>query len=180
MKISCAITIIIVALTCMSIGVSSAIESNSVLRRRDTNEERHLQTASGVVTKLVLINARTQTAITDLTFGQVVNVAALFGTDLPELNVNAVVEGSVGSVRFDLNAKRGYRNEGAAPYAFCGDTKRKFNVCPELRFGTYNVTATPTTNGIRGSSVKVQFTVISSGAPVHAPVKAPIAVPLPA
>ena len=179
MKASGASTILIAAVASLLLGVASADERNSVLRRRDTNAERDLQT-SGVVTKLALINARTNTAIIDLSNGQVINVAALFGTGTPELNINAVVSGSVGRVRFGYNENPRFRSESAVPYAFCGDTQRKFNVCPQLGYGTHTVTATPITDGIHGSPVKVTFTILNSSVPARSPVKAPIAVPLPA
>jgi hypothetical protein len=178
MKVSCISTVFIAAIVWLLFEVSNASESNSGLRQRDTNEGRYLQTASGNVTKLVLINARTNTAITDLSFGQVINVARLFGTGTPELNINAVVSGPVGSVRFGYNQNPRFQIEGATPYAFCGDTKRKFNACPQLGYGTHTVTATSITNGIKGSPIKVLFTIVTSGAPVPAPVTAPVKVPI--
>ena len=181
MKKSCTKTILfIAAVACLRVGASSADESDSVLRRRDTKEERYLQTPSGVVNKLVLINARTNTAITALSFGQVINVASLVGTDgsAPQLNINATVSGSIGSVRFGFNNNPGFRNEAVAPYALCGNTQRKFNVCPQLGNGTHTVTATPMTNGIKGVPVRVMFTIINTNAPVPSPVKLPISAPV--
>ena len=172
--------IIVAIVTWLFVGVSSINEVNAALRRRDNNEERYLQAPPGVVTKLVLINARTNTAITDLSNGQIINVASLFGTGTPELNINAIVSGSVQSIRFGYNENPRFRSEAAPPFAFCGDTQRKFNVCPQLGYGTHTVTATPTTNGVKGSPVKVMFTIVTNSAPVHSPVKAPVTVPLPA
>ena len=161
MKASNAATIAVATVIWFFVTRSSASESNAALRRRDTAEDRNLQTA-GIVNKLVLINARTNTAITDLVDGQIIKITTPFGTSSPELNINAAVSGLIGSVRFGFNANPRFRNEAAAPYAFCGDTQRKFNVCPQLGYGTYTVTATPYTNRVKGVPVKVTFTIVAA------------------
>lgn len=173
MKVTNAATIAVATVIWFFVVVSGTNESNAVLRRRDTTDERNLQTTDGVVTKLVLINARTNTPITDLVNGQIIKFATLFGSSAPELNINAIVSGSISSVRFGFDNNPRFRNEAAAPYAFCGDTQRKFDVCPQLGYGTYTVTATPITNLVKGVPMKVTFTIVGNSAPALPPVNVP-------
>ena len=180
-------TFLVATLVLFFLVASSAHASNAVRRRQDTSEERSLQAAGGVVSKLELINTETArpTVITDLTFGQVIDVAAQFGTEIPQLNINAVISGSVTSVRFGYNETARFSHEYVAPFAFCGDVRgareRIFLYCRQLGYGTHTVTATPITNGTVGPTVKVVFTVINSNlAPVRSPVTIPVALPVPA
>ena len=122
---------------------------SSQLRRRDV-----------VVTRLELINAKTDKKISDLFFGQYVNVSSIVGLTGPEFNINAVVDGSVDFVRFGYNSNLRYKSEGSAPYAFCGNTgRRNFLNCTVLGYGTHFVTAQAITNRTPGPLVQVTFTI---------------------
>jgi hypothetical protein len=173
-----AATLLYVAAFWLLVSISSVTgSSTTTLRRRETTEERSLQTR-GVVTKLVLINARDSTPITDITNGQVINVSGLFGSATPDLSIDAIVTGPVDSVQFGLNNNTKFSVERKAPYSICGNTGTKSNRCTEFGYGTYTVTATPSTNGVVGTSVKVTFTTSNSSAPVAVPMKAPVVAPI--
>jgi hypothetical protein len=152
---------------------SNSDEKTGTTLRHQTKKERKLQ--ANIVTKLELINAKIDAKITDLVDGQIININNIFGSSSPELSVNAVVSGPVGSIRFGYNNTERFKSENALPYALCGDTAQKdFNACSVLGYGTHTVSATPITNGIIGPTKKVTFTISRTiNVPLPTPVKVP-------
>jgi hypothetical protein len=135
------------------------IQTGSSLEDNQRNPKQ-LRRRNVVVTRLELINAKTDTKISDLFFGQYVNVSRISGLTGPEFNINAVVDGPVDFVRFGYNANLRYKNEGAAPYAFCGNTgRRNFLNCTVLGYGTHFVTAQAISNRTPGPLIQVTFTI---------------------
>jgi hypothetical protein len=126
----------------------------------DTKNSSQLRRRNAAVTRLELINAKTDKKISDLFFGQYVNVSSITGLTGPEFNINAVVDGSVDFVRFGYNNNLRYNSEGAVPYAFCGNTgRRNFLNCSVLGYGTHFVTAQAIANMTPGPLVQVTFTI---------------------
>lgn len=79
------------------------------------------------------------------------------------LNIRANVNGSAGSVVFDLDGQSGYRTESTAPFALAGDTSGDYNAwTPSL--GNHSVTATPFSGsggtGSAGTPLTVSFSVV--------------------
>ena len=126
----------------------------------DTSNPSQLRRRNVVVTRLELINAKTDKKISDLFYGQYVNVSSISGLTGPEFNINAVVNGPVDFVRFGYNNNLRYKSEGSAPYAFCGNMgARNFFNCTVLGYGTHFVTAQAITNSTAGPLVRVTFTI---------------------
>ena len=125
----------------------------------DSRSPSQLRRRNAVVTRLELINAKTDKKISDLFFGQYVNVSSIAGLTGPEFNINAVIDGPVDFVRFGYNENLRYKTEGKAPYAFCGNTGRNFFNCTVLGYGTHFVTAQAITNRTPGKLVQVTFTI---------------------
>ena len=126
----------------------------------DTRSSLQLRRRNAVVTRLELINTKTDKKISDLFFGQYVNVSSIAGLTGPEFNINAIVDGPVDFVRFGYNNNLKYRSEGTAPYAFCGNMGRSnFLNCTVLGYGTHFVTAQAITNRTPGPLVQVTFTI---------------------
>jgi hypothetical protein len=126
----------------------------------DPRNPSQLRRRNVVVTRLELINAKTDKKISDLFYGQYVNVSSISGLSGPEFNINAVVDGPVDFVRFGYNDNLRYKSEGAAPYAFCGNRgARDFFNCTVLGYGTHFVTAQAITNRTPGPLVQVTFTI---------------------
>jgi hypothetical protein len=142
--------------------------------------ERDLQVNS--VTKLELINAKTDVKILDLFDGQIIDMQSISGLTAPDFNINALVSGPVSSVKFGYNAIANFRTETSAAYAFCGNSGKNFYTCKELVYGTHTVRATPTSGAQVGQTVSITFTIINSSpptAPVSTPASAPIPVSVP-
>lgn len=74
------------------------------------------------------------------------------------LNVEAVFEGDVGSVRFKLNGEL-IRAEFASPFALFGDNGGDFNA-GSFAPGSYVLEATPFVGGSAGEPERVSFTVV--------------------
>jgi hypothetical protein len=151
--------------------------SNSLLHSRGL-AERYLQVNS--VTKLELINAKSDVKIMDLFDGQVVNMQDISALTIPDFNINASVSGPVSSVKFGYNGNATFRTETSAAYAFCGNSGNNFFSCLELGYGTHKVTATPTSGKQLGQTVSITFTIINGVSPQVAPVPTPVTSPLPA
>jgi hypothetical protein len=125
-------------------------------------------------TQILLINADTEQPVQQLNNGDVFPPG--------NYNIDAVTEGSVGSVQFLYNGNF-KKNENVAPYAFCGDSGAgsNFFACGEFSVqGPKTVTAIAYTQGNGGGSVigsvGLSFTV-GFGNPVPTPVTAPVSPP---
>jgi hypothetical protein len=81
--------------------------------------ERDLQVHS--VTKLELINAKSDVKIFDLFDGQIINMQSIARLTALDFNINALVSGPVLSVKFGYNGNDNFRTERTAAYAFCGN-----------------------------------------------------------
>lgn len=154
MNVSAILFIAIVLFTSNYEVLSTKGNSNTSLRRRE-----QIQPPKTTITRLELINAKTDEKITDLIYGQYINVSSITGLTGPDFNINAVVSGPVDVVRFGYNQNAKFRSEATAPYAFCGDKRSDFFSCAELGYGTHYVTATPITNRTRGRLISVTFTI---------------------
>ena len=79
------------------------------------------------------------------------------------LNVRADTLGTVGSVRFGLNANANFRTENVPPYALFGDNGGDY-IAGAFDVGSYTLTATPFAgggaSGQMGQSLTVAFSVI--------------------
>ncbi len=113
------------------------------------------------VQSFTLINADTDTDISELLDGQTLNLATL-----PTANLSVRANpgtAPVGSVRFAYDGNPNFQTENVAPYALKGDTNGDYNAwTPTL--GTHTLTATPyaasNAGGAIGSALTVVFTVI--------------------
>lgn len=119
------------------------------------------------VTSFTLIDAHTDTEIGLLNDGDEINLRSTGSA----LNVRANTSGTVGSVRFWLDGEQ-KNTESAAPYAMTGDNAGDYNIwTPSL--GLHTVEAIPYTEsgagGIAGTSLSVNFTVISTDEPIVHP-----------
>lgn len=84
-----------------------------------------------------------------------------------QLSIEALIEGAVGSVRFDLDGKT-VRTENKAPYLLAGDVDG--DVLPaELADGVHTLTATPyagpDATGAQGTALTITFTLVTGPAP---------------
>jgi hypothetical protein len=136
---------------------------------------RHLQSIQ--VTTLQLVT-NSGTVIKNLAPNDVVDIS-LIGSGL---SINAVVSGSVGSVRFAYGSQTNFSTESFAPYAMCGDRSGTFTTCAVLSAGTHTVTATPLSGaggtGLTGTARTVTFRLVAGSAPVRAPTPAPVPAPV--
>lgn len=113
------------------------------------------------ITALKLVHAPTDTELLNLVNGMVIDLKELRVS--AEFNVKAVNVGdSVKSVTFLETGK----NEGAEPFAFCGDNGGDYFVCPSLGLGMNSVTVIPYSGGGQSGTklpeVHVNFEVIDS------------------
>jgi hypothetical protein len=138
---------------------------SSSLRQRE-DKGRKPPYSGGTVTKLVLINAKTDRKVADLFYGQYTNVSQVAPEFLTSgvvgFNVQAVVVGTVDFVRFGYGNDTRFHSEGAAPFALCGNqgpTDFRSCVASVLGYGTHFVTATPITNSTPGPMMTVTFTI---------------------
>jgi hypothetical protein len=98
--------------------------------------ERSLQTNS-IVFKL--INAVTDTPITDLLQGKVVNLGIVAPTSV---TVQVVVSGyKVSSVKITLDGATFIQKVESGTYALCGNSGSDFSPCKNLKLGNYNIKA---------------------------------------
>ena len=117
---------------------------------------------AGVIISLTLIDADTDQPIA--AFDPLLNGAVLDLSELstPRLNVRANVSGSVGSIRFGLDANPSFRTESGAPYALAGDNSGDYNPWTPTP-GNHLLTATAWSEGGAGGtelgSLSVDFTV---------------------
>ncbi len=115
-------------------------------------------TTSVGVTALSLYEANSNNKLTSLTNNVTIDLADYAGTDL---NIRAVVFGSVGSVKFGVNSNSNVRTENFSSFDLAG-TGGIWT--PSV--GTYTITATAytghDTTGSAGSSISVTFKVIDS------------------
>ncbi|MEM9834725.1 MAG: malectin domain-containing carbohydrate-binding protein, partial [Bacteroidota bacterium] len=113
------------------------------------------------VTSFTLVNADTDTDISSLQSGEILNLATLPTTNL---NVRANTNPTtVGSVRFALNGNANFQTENVAPYALKGDVNGNYrNWTPSP--GNYTLKATPysgsNAGGSAGTALTITFTVI--------------------
>jgi FtsP/CotA-like multicopper oxidase with cupredoxin domain len=115
------------------------------------------------ITGLRLINAKTDSKVTDLKDGSVINVRDIPGMSTPSFNIDASVAGAVRSVEFSYAGAR-RRIEEVPPFAFCSNKGSNFFTCPTLGCGTHTVKAVPyarpSTEGTPGVSLTVTFTIV--------------------
>jgi hypothetical protein len=154
--------------TCKIISVllllaTTALEGLSTNKHGETelpeSSLRRRAASPVTVTQLELINAKTDKKISDLFYGQYVNVSSIAGLTQPNFNINAVVSGPVDFVRFGYNNNPKFRSEGATPYAFCGNMGRNYYTCTNLGYGTHYVTAQAISNRTPGPLITVTFTI---------------------
>jgi uncharacterized protein YjdB len=118
------------------------------------------------VTGFNLINANTNSVITNLTGNEVISVGSLPTT---ALNIEALATEDAGSVRLVLSGRRSVtRIESVAPYALFGDSGGNFEA-GNLPVGSYAITATAySLSGARGDAgtpVTVQFEIVEESDP---------------
>jgi hypothetical protein len=94
-------------------------------------------------------------------------------------NVEAVTNGTIGSLQFKYNNQAPFRAEGLKPYSMCGDIAGVFKPCPELKLnGIHSVTAMPWSgnkgNGTMGKPLNVFFQITNGISTPSQPIPAPI------
>jgi hypothetical protein len=111
-----------------------------------------------VVTRVVVVNADTDTDVMELTPGATLNLAA-------GANLNLRVDASppiIGSVKFSLDGNASYHTDSAAPYSIGGD-----NIWDDYQpwapsVGNHTLIVTPlAASGAAGTSVTLPFSVIN-------------------
>ncbi|GMN06071.1 hypothetical protein MTsPCn5_14600 [Croceitalea sp. MTPC5] len=112
---------------------------------------------------LVLIDADTDTPITSIVEGQVIDLSELNGIGL---SIEAVVDlPDVGSVRFDFNGTNNFRTENVFPYALNGDRNGDFDAI-DLALGNNTITISVfekrNRRGALLQSLTLNFTVIGT------------------
>ncbi|WP_162558687.1 PKD domain-containing protein [Robertkochia solimangrovi] len=119
-------------------------------------------TVSGnAVTSFTLINADTDTPITSLTNGMVIDATQVSGVGL---NIEAVTSPStVGSVKLKMTgALNAARTESGAPYTLYGDFQGNY-YAQDFPTGNYTLTATPYSSsgggGTAGQSLTLSFSI---------------------
>lgn len=132
------------------------------------------------VVSLTLVDSVTDQDIMPLANADTINLSV---TGM-NLNIRADVGGSVGSVRFALDANSNFRLENGAPYALAGDTRGDYLAwTPSL--GSHVLTATPysksNATGTKGIPLSINFTVVDKVLANLAPVitDGPHAIPNP-
>lgn len=113
------------------------------------------------VTALKLIDADTNQPIQTIGNGATIDLSKLA---TKHLNVQAIVSGGVGSVKFGYDANVSYHLENTAPFALAGDNNGDFNAWTPST-GAHTLRATPFSltkaAGVQGTTRKVSFTVIN-------------------
>jgi hypothetical protein len=112
----------------------------------------------------------TKTIVTDLTTGDVVNLAAVGVTASTDLSIDFIVDGitNIQEIKFDVDGTY-YRKESAALYALCGNNGDELKPCPILTLGTHSVKATVVVSGTDVASKTVTFTTTESAVPTKSP-----------
>lgn len=127
-----------------------------------------------VVTRLVLVDADTDTDIGELTDGATLDLATL---PTRNLNIRAETEPSVvGSVWFGLNDNPTFRIENGSPYSLAGDSDGDYHPWTPSP-GSHTVTARavtdPNAQGTSGPGLTIGFTVVDSSVPTATPTLEP-------
>ena len=125
------------------------------------------------ITRLVLIDARRNRVISNLTQNMVID-QRLLGT---EFSIQAKTGlPAAGSVRFGLDGKTNYRTENIPPFALGGDSAGDYATVP-LALGAHTVRATAYTGsnatGTAGPVYTISFSIIRSTAPTARPGPSP-------
>jgi Multicopper oxidase len=114
------------------------------------------------ITGLSLINVKTDSKVTDLRDGSVINIRDIPGMSTPSFNIDASVAGAVRSVEFWYAGVRRHIEE-VFPFSFCGNKGSDFFKCRALGCGTHTVKAVPysrpSTEGSPGASLTATFTI---------------------
>lgn len=123
---------------------------------------------AGAVVSLKLIHAPTDQELFTLVDGMTIDLATLGVT--PEFNIKAEnLVGAVGSVSF----VESNHNEGAEPFAYCGDNGGNYNTCPSIGLGdnTATVIAYPGggQSGTPFPALSVNFRMVNSATPPPSP-----------
>ena len=116
------------------------------------------RTSSSSIEQIIIINADSDQSIRELSDGMQLDLAKLPSR---KLNLQAItIPERVGSVRFELNGVKRYREESVAPYALAGDKIGDFN--PWIpRLGEHYVEVTPIgKDGTPGDALRIHFSVI--------------------
>ncbi|MEQ8789382.1 MAG: DUF5060 domain-containing protein [Pirellulaceae bacterium] len=110
----------------------------------------------GEVTRLTLVDAKTNRDV-----GSLENGAALNRSELGAVNLRADVAGEVASVRFTVDG-RVFRTESTAPFALAGDNQGDYNAW-NIAPGKHTVKATPfsqsAARGEAGKALEITVTV---------------------
>jgi nucleoid DNA-binding protein len=113
------------------------------------------------VTGLFLINADSDQVIQEIHDGDTFNRQELPTTNL---SVQAITEGSTGSVKFALDQNNNFRVENFAPYALFGDNAGNDFVGGSFSLGEHTLTATAfsgsNATGTSGTAETVKFTFV--------------------
>ena len=119
--------------------------------------------APPAVTKFILVDAKTDQDIKELTDGETIVLA-----DLPshQLNVRAEVVGQTQSIIFKLN-EQNFQPQNAAPYALFGDDDGDYDDDGTVFLpGSFSLMATPYTGrtgqGMMGTPLNIDFEIIES------------------
>src|SRR5262245_2349842 len=153
----------------MRAGVAAALQLCALLLLPSLAVGQANQSA---VVSLSLINADTDQPIAGfdpLTDGATLNLALL---PTRNLNLRANVTGTVGSVRFGLDASPTFRVDDSSPYSLAGDTNGNYVAWTPL-VGQHTVTATPfrmtRARGPAGKAHTVRITVVDGTGPNQPP-----------
>jgi hypothetical protein len=124
------------------------------------------RTAPGAITGLSLVNAATDTKVTDLENGTIIDMSVFPDMISPAFNINASFSGSgVGSVVFGHNQISNVHSENVSWFSFCGNAGNDFWNCSSLTVGNHTVTATPYSRrymrGDAGEPYTVSFSIVS-------------------
>lgn len=94
-------------------------------------------TATPSITKVILLDGKTNVEISNLSEGQVINKTAL---NLTEINIRALTSDGTASVKFSVNTDQNTRTQNSGPYFIKNQT-----TYPEWKVatGTYIICATP-------------------------------------
>ncbi|MEM9832007.1 MAG: choice-of-anchor I family protein [Bacteroidota bacterium] len=129
--------------------------------------------APPAVTKFVLVDAKTDQYIKEITDGETIVLA-----DLPsrQLNVRAEVVGRTQSVVFKLNGDK-FQPQNAAPYSLFGDDNGDYDDDGTVFLpGSFSLMATPYTGrtgaGMMGTPLSIDFEIIESNTIVDIAVRA--------
>jgi len=164
--------IIVIAIAGIFLGILKSILVPSVDFEEDLERITGRVVEEQSVINFVLIDADTDTPITE--FNPLIDGVTINLATLPTRNLNVRADTSpsiVGSVKFALDGNSNYRTENIAPYALEGDTNADYKPwTPSL--GSHTLTATPyslgQTGGTQGTALTITFNVVDD-APVPPP-----------